>query len=228
MRSSVPLKIENGEAIAEFKLRAEQTASFILEEANGESPSANPDYVSEAFKETMNFWLAWAAQSKYRGRWREMVNRSALTLKLLTSLPHGSIVAAPTFGLPENIGGERNWDYRYTWIRDASFTLYALMRLGYTEEAQAFMRWMEKRCGELKPGKPLQVMYRLDGRRELPEHILKNFEGYQKSQPVRIGNAACEQLQLDIYGELLDSVLIYDKHGEPISYDFWTNIVDAH
>jgi GH15 family glucan-1,4-alpha-glucosidase len=227
LRSSVPLKIENGAAVAEFRLRAEQTASFILEAADPEkaSPSANPDYVSDAFKETMNFWLGWVAKSKYRGRWREMVNRSALTLKLLTSQPHGSIVAATTFGLPEKIGGERNWDYRYTWIRDASFTLYALMRLGYTEEAQAFMRWMEQRCRELKPGRPLQAMYRLDGRRELPEHIVENFEGYEKSSPVRIGNAACNQLQLDIYGELLDSVLIYDKHGEPISYDFWTNIV---
>jgi GH15 family glucan-1,4-alpha-glucosidase len=224
LRSSVPLKIENGEAIAEFKLRGEQTASFILEEANGESPSANPDYFSDAFKETMNFWLGWIAKSKYHGRWREMVNRSALTLKLLTSQPHGSIVAAPTFGLPEKIGGARNWDYRYTWIRDASFTLYALMRLGYMEEAHAFMGWMEQRCRELKPGKPLQAMYRIDGGRELPERILKNFEGYEQSKPVRIGNAACKQLQLDVYGELIDSVFIYEKHGGPISYDFWMNI----
>jgi len=133
-------------------LRAEQTAFFVLEEvkSNEESPSSNPDYVSEAFKETMNYWLGWVAHSKYRGRWREMVNRSALTLKLLTSQAHGSIVAAPTFALPELIGSQRNWDYRYTWIRDASFTLYALMRLGYTGEAQAFMRWMELRCRELK------------------------------------------------------------------------------
>ena len=132
LRSSVPLKVDSGEALAEFKLGAEKTASFILEEADDESPSQNLDYVSDAFKETMNFWLAWVGRSKYRGRWREMVNRSALALKLLTSEPNGSIVAAPTFGLPEKIGGERNWDYRYTWIRDASFTLYALMRLGYT------------------------------------------------------------------------------------------------
>jgi GH15 family glucan-1,4-alpha-glucosidase len=226
LRSSVPLKIQNGAAEATFKLRGGQIASFILEEADGESPSANPDYVSEAFKETMNYWLSWTAHSKYRGRWREMVNRSALTLKLLTSEPHGSIVAAPTFGLPEKFGGARNWDYRYTWIRDASFTLYALMRLGYTEEARGFMRWMEQRCRELKPGKPLQVMYRLDGQRELPESILKNFSGYLNSRPVRIGNAASDQLQLDIYGELMDSVFIYDKHGEPISYDFWTYIVE--
>jgi GH15 family glucan-1,4-alpha-glucosidase len=225
-RSSVPLKIENGAAIAEFTLRPDQTASFILEEAkaNEESPSAGEDYVSEAFKETMNFWITWTARSKYRGRWREMVNRSALTLKLLTSRAHGSIVAAPTFGLPESIGGARNWDYRYTWIRDASFTLYALMRLGYTEEAQAFMRWMEKRCGEIEPGRPLQVMYRIDGSRDLPEIILPGWEGYQKSRPVRIGNGAADQLQLDIYGELLDSISIYDRHGEPISYDFWMNI----
>jgi GH15 family glucan-1,4-alpha-glucosidase len=153
-----------------------------------------------------------------------MVNRSALTLKLLTSRAHGSIVAAPTFGLPEQIGGERNWDYRYTWVRDASFTLYALMRLGYTEEAQAFMLWMEQRCRELEPGRPLQVLYGLDGRRELAERRLTHFEGYQKSRPVRIGNGAANQLQLDIYGELLDSVCIYDRHGEPISYDFWTNL----
>ena len=225
LRASVPLKVENGVASAEFILRAGQTAHFILEEAKGESPASRPEYISEAFKETMNYWNAWIARSKYRGRWREMVDRSALTLKLLTSRKDGSIVAAPTFGLPEQIGGERNWDYRYTWIRDASFTLYALMRLGYTEEAKAFMGWMEKRCADLKPGKPMQVMYRLDGGRDLPETILTNFEGYQKSKPVRIGNAAYHQLQLDIYGELLDSVLIYDKHGEPISYDFWMNIV---
>jgi GH15 family glucan-1,4-alpha-glucosidase len=225
LRASVPLKLENGTVVATFKLRAGQTAWFVLEEAEGESPAANPDYVSDAFKETMNYWLTWIGRSKYRGRWREMVDRSALTLKLLTSQAYGSIVAAPTFGLPENIGGGRNWDYRFTWIRDASFTLYALMRLGYTEEAQAFMRWMEQRCRELQPGKPLQVMYRLNGGRDLPERALKNFEGYRRSQPVRIGNAACEQLQLDIYGELLDSVLIYDKHSEPISYDFWTNLV---
>jgi GH15 family glucan-1,4-alpha-glucosidase len=154
-----------------------------------------------------------------------MVNRSALTLKLLTSEADGSIVAAPTFGLPEKIGGERNWDYRYTWIRDSSFTLYALMRLGYTEEAQAFMRWMEQRCQEQKPGHPLQVMYRLDGSHELPEQVLKSFEGYEKSQPVRIGNAASKQLQLDIYGELMDSIYIFNRHGQPISYDFWVDLV---
>lgn len=227
LRSQVAMEILNGEAVAEITLKAEETAFFILEEAkenDGSSPSENPDYVSEAFKETMNYWLAWTARSTYRGRWREMVIRSALTLKLLTSRPYGSIVAAPTFALPESIGGGRNWDYRYTWIRDASFTLYALMRIGYMEEARAFMQWMEKRCQELKSGRPLQVMYRLDGGHDLPETILKHFEGYKRSSPVRVGNGASDQLQLDIYGELMDSVYIYDRHGEPISYDFWSHL----
>ena len=227
LRASVPVRIKAGDAVAEFKLRAGESASFILEEVleGEESPSAQADYTSESFKETMNFWLQWVGRSQYRGRWREMVNRAALTLKLLTSQPFGSIVAAPTFGLPEEIGGTRNWDYRYTWIRDASFTLYALMRLGYTEEAAAFMRWIEDRCRGRTPSGPLQVVYGIDGNRRLPETELRHFEGYQRSRPVRIGNAAASQLQLDIYGELLDSVYIYDKYGEPISYDFWMNLV---
>ncbi|HTR41923.1 MAG TPA: glycoside hydrolase family 15 protein [Pseudomonadales bacterium] len=225
LRCNVPVRIKNGQAVAELKMRTNQKAFFILEEAGSDSRSKGKNFVSEAFKETMNYWLAWMAKSSYRGRWREMVNRSALTLKLLTSQQHGSIVAAPTFGLPEMIGGRGNWDYRYTWIRDASFTMFALMRIGFKEEAQAFMRWIEQRCQELKPGRPLQVMYRLDGKHELPEKILDHFEGYRKSRPVRIGNAASKQLQLDIYGELLDSVFIYNRHVEPISYDFWANIV---
>lgn len=227
-RSEVPLRVENGAATAEFTLHSGQTAAFVLEDVHageGGSPSAAPNYVTESFKQRMNYWRQWVRQSQYRGRWREVVNRSALTLKLLTSAEHGSIVAAPTFGLPEEIGGVRNWDYRYTWIRDASFTTYALMRLGYTAEATAFMRWIEARCAELKPGSPLQVMYGLDGRQNLQETDLRHFEGYKKSRPVRIGNGACDQLQLDIYGELMDSVYIYNKFGELISYDFWLNLV---
>ena len=226
LRASIPLEEVNGEAVARFKLKSGESDYFILEEAqsDGESPSADCDYVSDAFKETMNYWLAWVARSRYRGRWREMVNRSALTLKLLTSRPHGSIVAAPTFSLPERIGGGRNWDYRFTWIRDASFTLYALMRLGYSDEARAFMYWTADRCGEAEPGRPLQIMYGIDGRHKLPEESLKNFEGYKKSAPVRVGNEASKQLQLDIYGELMDSVYVYDRHSEPISYDFWLDL----
>jgi GH15 family glucan-1,4-alpha-glucosidase len=226
LRSQVPMRVENGAVVAEFTLRSGQKAAFVLEDASRgtESPSGRPDYVSDSFKETINFWRQWVRRSRYRGRWREMVNRSALVLKLLTSAKFGSVVAAPTFGLPEEIGGVRNWDYRYTWIRDASFTVYALMRLGYSDEAAAFMRWIEARCSELKPGTPLQVMYRLDGRHDLSETSLTQLEGYRKSCPVRIGNGAFDQLQLDIYGELMDSVYIYNKFGELISYDFWRHL----
>jgi GH15 family glucan-1,4-alpha-glucosidase len=227
LRPSIPLRIQGGDAVTEFTLRTEQTASFILETAAAgvDSPSVNASYTSESFKETMNYWLEWISRSQYRGRWREMVNRAALTLKLLTSEQFGSIVAAPTFGLPEEVGGTRNWDYRYTWIRDASFTLYALMRLGYTDEARAFMGWIEKRCQEEAAAGPLQVVYGIDGNHHLPETQLRGFAGYRGSRPVRVGNGAAQQLQLDIYGELLDSVYIYNKHGEPISYDFWMNLV---
>ena len=228
LRSSVPVEIKNDEGICDFKLSAGETAHFILEEAvKGEtSPAGGSHYVAESFKQTSNFWRDWVSKSHYKGRWREMVNRSALTLKLLTFEPTGAIVAAPTFGLPEELGGERNWDYRYTWIRDASFTLYGLIRLGYTEEAKKFMRWIEQRCQELAGTdcSSLQIMYGIDGRHKLDESILTHFEGYRKSSPVRIGNGAYNQLQLDIYGELMDAVYLYDKYGEPISYDLWQNL----
>lgn len=226
LRLSIPVKIQDGAVIADFTLHPGESMAFVLEEAtDGElSPSQDPEFISRAFKETMNYWHRWNRKSNYRGRWREMVNRSALTLKLLTSKRHGSIVAAPTFGLPEEVGGVRNWDYRYTWIRDASFTLYGLIRLGYTEEAGAFMHWIEERCAELNPDGSLQIMYGIDGRHELPEVELPHWEGYLKSSPVRVGNAAYNQLQLDIYGELMDSVYLYNKYGSPISIDLWANL----
>lgn len=227
LRAEVPLRVEDGAAVAEFTLGTGETAAFVLEmvEPGQPSPSAAPDYVAGSFKKTVNFWHEWIGRSSYKGRWREMVNRSALALKLLTSWEHGSIVAAPTFGLPEEIGGVRNWDYRYTWVRDASFTLYALIRLGSTGEAAHFMHWIEDRCDTLNPDGSLQTMYGLDGRRDLTEVILPHLEGYRGSTPVRIGNGAYNQLQLDIYGELMDSVYLYDKYGSPISHDLWQNLV---
>jgi GH15 family glucan-1,4-alpha-glucosidase len=227
LRSQIPVEIKDGAVVVEFILAEGQSAAFVFEEFSngGISESENPHYVSTAFKETLNYWRRWISRCKYQGRWREMVHRSALVLKLLTSHPDGSIVAAPTFGLPEEIGGERNWDYRYVWIRDASFTVYALLRLGFIDEAKAFMGWIEKRCGELGPDGSLQIMYGIDGRHTLTEETLDHFEGYRGSSPIRIGNGAYDQLQLDIYGELIDSIYIYNKYGEPISFDLWQNVV---
>jgi GH15 family glucan-1,4-alpha-glucosidase len=226
LRSEVPMRIVNGAAVAEFTVRAGESVAFVLEEVTPgkPSPSERADFVSQTFKDTLNFWREWIGRSTYRGRWRETVNRSALALRLLASRRYGSIVAAPTFGLPERIGGSRNWDYRYVWIRDASFTLYALSRLGYSDSAAEFMRWVERRCSELAPDGSLQILYALDGRRDLPEEALSHLEGYRGSSPVRIGNGASSQLQLDIYGELMDSVYLYDKYGQPISHDFWTQV----
>ena len=205
------------------------------ERVNLSLASVAPDYVptgysiadgNEAFQHTIDFWRRWIGRSVYRGRWREMVNRSALTLKLLTYAPTGAIVAAPTTSLPEVLGGGRNWDYRYTWIRDAAFSLYALLRLGFTEEAGAFMDWLTDRYREDADGHdgPLQIMYGIDGRSELEETTLDHLEGYMGSKPVRIGNGAADQLQLDIYGELIDSIYLYNKYGEPISYDAWQSL----
>jgi GH15 family glucan-1,4-alpha-glucosidase len=227
LRSPVPLELKNGAAWVELTLRAGETAAFVLEEAvpAAESASANRNFVAEAFKTTNDYWHRWSSRCRYGGRWREMVVRSALVLKLLTSQKYGSVVAAPTFALPEEIGGVRNWDYRYTWIRDASFTVYALIRLGYTDEVTAFMRWIEARCCELNPDGSLQIMYGTDGRHELPESTLDHLEGYRGSSPVRIGNGAWNQVQLDIYGELMDAVYLYNKYAEPVHHDLWENLV---
>jgi GH15 family glucan-1,4-alpha-glucosidase len=224
--SSVPMKMENGDAYANFTLSVNQVADFLLEHIDKEHKGQKDfkTFVTESLFKTVNYWKEWVAQSNYKGRWLETVNRSALVLKLLTSYKYGSIIAAPTFGLPETIGGNRNWDYRYTWIRDASFTVYALIQLGYTKEAGAFMRWVEKLCRDIKGQNQLGIMYSIDGTRQLEERTLDNFEGYKGSRPVRIGNNAYAQLQLDIYGELLDSIYLYNKHSEPISYDFWKDL----
>ncbi len=214
-------------AVSSFHLKENESLTFVLHqipEGAGCSPAVPEEESEELFRRTVNYWRRWISRSTYKGRWREMVHRSALTLKLLTFEPTGAIVAAPTTGLPEGVGGERNWDYRYTWIRDAAFTLYGLLRIGFTEEAERFMSWIEARTHELNPDGSLQIMYGLDGRHELTEQELGHLDGYKGSRPVRIGNGAYDQLQLDIYGELMDSVYLYNKYGAPISYDFWVQL----
>ena len=225
LSSTVPLELENGDAVGEFSLAAGRTATFILEQVAGDSeyPTDLDAYAAEAFKATMNFWREWISRSTYTGRWREEVHRSALTLKLLTARWSGSIVAAATFGLPETIGGGRNWDYRYSWIRDASFTLYALTRLGMTDETGAFIAWLADRFESTRP-ETLQTLYTIGGGSELAERTLDHLEGYRGSRPVRIGNAASDQLQLDIYGELLDAIYLFDKYKESTSHGLWSRI----
>jgi GH15 family glucan-1,4-alpha-glucosidase len=226
LRGTVPITVGDGDAGAEFTLKAGERADFLLESEANQEVSADyfTEYVTECLRRTINYWKDWMGRCTYKGRWLEMVNRSALLLKLLSSSEFGSIIAAPTFGLPESIGGQRNWDYRYTWIRDASFTVYSLIRLGYTKEAGSFMSWVEQLFRKIKEDDRLGIMYSIDGKRQLMEYQLDNFEGYKGSSPVRVGNDAYRQLQLDIYGELMDSVYLYNKYGEPISYDFWKDI----
>ena len=228
LRSEVPLRVEDKVLKADFHLEQGESAAFILEQVlpREASPCDAPNYVADTFKDTVNFWHDWIERSQYRGRWREMVNRSALTLKLLTSQVHGSMVAAPTFGLPEVIGGERNWDYRYAWIRDSAFIVYSLIRLGFTAEAEAFSGWIKDRTTDLNPDGSLDVIYALDGSRDLEEQTLNHLQGYRKSKPVRIGNGAHDQLQLDIYGELMDSLFLLDKYGSEISHDLWMNLTE--
>ncbi|MBA2534446.1 MAG: glycoside hydrolase family 15 protein, partial [Rubrobacter sp.] len=227
LATQVPLEETGGSAVAEFTLGGGETTVFVLREIEGGAGcgvSFSEKEEDGLFKQTVEYWRRWLSKCTYTGRWREVVHRSALALKLLTFEPTGAIVAAPTMGLPEGVGGERNWDYRYTWIRDAAFTLYGLLRIGFTEEAAAFMGWIENRCQSSSPDGSLQLMYGLDGRRDLTEETLDHLVGYQGSRPVRLGNGAFDQLQLDIYGELMDAVYLYNKHGDPISYDLWTRL----
>ncbi len=228
LASSIPLEVTGDSASVEFTLHSDDSVIFVLHQVSKGEPARNitgPKRAEKALHDTLHFWRNWIAGSQYKGRWREKVNRSALILKLLTFEPTGAIVAAVTCSLPEDIGGERNWDYRYTWIRDAAFTVYAFMRLGFTDEAAAFMGWIRERSEECTKDEPLQIMYGIDGRHHLEEQELDHFEGYMKSSPVRIGNGAYNQLQLDIYGELLDSIYLFDKYGTPIGYRGWKVIV---
>lgn len=221
LAADVPLSQEGDGVVATFVLDQAQTASFELHKLDGDMVRMSGEESDRLFHDTVDYWRSWLSKSTYTGRWRETVHRSALVLKLLTFEPTGAIVAAPTCSLPESLGGPRNWDYRYTWIRDAAFTVYAFMRVGFTEEAAAFMNYLDQRCHELGPDGSLQVMYGIDGRHALDEEELPHLDGYMGSKPVRVGNGAYKQLQLDIYGELMDAAYLFNKHGTPISFELW-------
>ena len=222
LRTDVSLKAEDDGAAATFTLQEGESADFHLE-WNGDVRPITAGETDEVFTRTQDFWQGWVSQSSYRGRWRETVQRSALALKLLVYHPTGALVAAPTTSLPEEPGGTRNWDYRYAWLRDASFTVYSLMRLGFLEEAASFMDWLQKRCETATAERDVMIMYTVDGSDHLPETTLDHLDGYHGAKPVRIGNGAVGQRQLDVYGEIMDSVYLYNKEV-PISYDLWTGL----
>jgi len=228
LMSSLPLARSAGDGVtSEFVLREGDSAVFTLGEhlPGTRCPTTINARAEELFQHTVAYWRRWLRKSTYEGRWREMVHRSALVLKLLTFEPTGAIVAAPTCSLPEAIGGTRNWDYRYSWVRDAAFTVYGLLRIGFTDEAQAFMVWLD---GVVRHGdESLQAIYGIDGRRDLVETELPHLDGYCGSRPVRIGNGAHGQLQLDIYGELLDALYLWNKYVTPMSYDAWVRVRDV-
>jgi GH15 family glucan-1,4-alpha-glucosidase len=205
-------------------LREGQIGGVVLESMGGAPHRVTPEQADRLQEDTQRFWRGWLARSSYAGRWREMVDRSAITLKLLTYAPTGAPVAAPTTGLPEQVGGERNWDYRYTWIRDGSFSIYALLSLGYVEEAAAFGGWLRDRAAEQagNASGPLKIMYRVDGTSDLVEESLEHWEGWRGSRPVRIGNGAADQLQLDIYGEAADAIFLADSYGIVPGHQGWT------
>jgi GH15 family glucan-1,4-alpha-glucosidase len=206
-------------------LREGDIGGVVLESMGGAPRFVPPEEAQQLADETARFWRNWLHRSSYTGRWREMVARSAITLKLMTYAPTGALVAAPTAGLPEQEGGERNWDYRYTWVRDGSFSIYALLSLGYTEEASAFGAWLRDRAAEYTgEGRPLKIMYRVDGSSDLVEETLDHFEGWRGSRPVRIGNGAADQLQLDIYGEAADAFFLADSQGLQAAHEGWVAI----
>ena len=228
LTASMPVDEDGtGGACSDFDLTEGQTVAFVLDVLTGDQagtdpPPADPEQLVAS---TVAFWRGWLSRSRYAGRWRETLQRSALTLKLLTHEPSGAIIAAPTTSLPEELGGGRNWDYRYVWIRDAAFSLYALLQLGFTDEADAFMRWLTQRFAESDGSDgPLRVMYDIDGKSTSGEQVLSHWTGHRGSAPVRIGNDAADHLQLDIYGELIDSIYLFNKYGPGISLDSWQSL----
>ena len=204
---------------ADFVVRAGERVPFLLMWHPSHTPSPAAFDLIQALEDTHAWWTEWCHRCTYEGPWRDQVLRSLITLKALTFAPTGGIVAAPTTSLPESIGGVRNWDYRYCWLRDATYTLYALMIGGYTDEAAAWRNWLLRAVA----GDPstLQIMYGMHGERRLPELELPWLHGYEESRPVRVGNAAANQRQLDVYGEVMDALHLARRAGLPPDAEAW-------
>ena len=224
--STIKPEIVGDSVKVDFEIQEGKTEYIVIDAVEHVEKADQFDVarIEALFEHTVDYWRRWINQCTYTGRWREMVHRSALVLKLLTYDPTGAFVAAPTTSLPEHLGGVRNWDYRYTWIRDAAFSVYGLLRIGLTEEAGRFMNWLQDRCAESEDDGTLKIMYSIEGNHDLEEQTLEHLSGYMDSKPVRIGNGAADQLQLDIYGELMDAVYLSNKYQTPISYDFWSHL----
>jgi GH15 family glucan-1,4-alpha-glucosidase len=211
---------------AQFTLGQGERATFVLahlEQGEGPGEILSDVGFEELLHSTLGYWRRWLSNSTYQGRWREIVHRSALVLKLMVYDPTGALIASPTMGLPERVGGTRNWDYRYTWLRDAALALYALIYVGFEDEARKFMGWLRDRCQQDADGL-LQPLYGIDGRKDITEIELAHLSGYMNSSPVRLGNGAYKQRQLDLYGAVLDAAYLYNKHGAPLDYDLWKNL----
>ncbi|MBY0285837.1 MAG: glycoside hydrolase family 15 protein [Mycobacteriaceae bacterium] len=219
LRTQAPIHGEDLATIAEFEVSAGQRVPFVLTHAPSHLPRPEPAEPERALAGTERFWDDWIGRCSYEGRWAAEVRRSLVLLKALTYAPTGGIVAAATTSLPEHIGGSRNWDYRYCWLRDATFTLQALLGTGYVDEATAWREWLVRAVA----GDPaeLKIMYGLDGSRRLPEQELSWLSGYENSQPVRIGNAAAEQFQLDVWGEVLDGLHLGREAGLVVDHTAW-------
>jgi GH15 family glucan-1,4-alpha-glucosidase len=226
LASDVPLEEGPGRsARGRFELKTGESASFVLqllEEGEGPREVLKRAECQDLLQQTMDYWRRWIAGSAYRGRWRDMVNRSTLALKLMTYEPTGALVTAPTMGLPQTIGGAQNRDYRYTWLRDAAFTMFVLLRIGFKDEAHRFMGWLQQRCQG--SGGLLNPLYSLDGRKEVVEEELSHLSGYRGSRPVTLGNGANRLLQFDLYGAVLDAAYLHNKYGAPLDYDTWQSL----
>jgi GH15 family glucan-1,4-alpha-glucosidase len=226
LASDVPLEEGPGRsARGRFELKTGESASFVLqllEEGEGPREVLKRAECQDLLHQTMDYWRRWIARSAYRGRWRDIVNRSTLALKLMTYEPTGALVTAPTMGLPQTIGGAQNRDYRYTWLRDAAFTMFVLLRIGFKDEAHRFMGWLQQRCQG--SGGLLNPLYSLDGRKEVVEEELSHLSGYRGSRPVTLGNGANRLLQFDLYGAVLDAAYLHNKYGAPLDYDTWQSL----